>query len=165
MALVDHDQVDDGVVDLHLFQRHGDFGRNATRALQGTGSVLPARLQAIFAGCSPAIRWAVLRAGTGSYWVLHACATSRWNARQAAFCLVRKRFCSSSRMMRSTGSGKRPLPLPPPDRPGVQVCYQASTLPGATDQDIYLSPGQAQRLGCLIGGFMPDHLKRCQVAR
>jgi hypothetical protein len=42
VALVDHDQVDDGVVDLHLFQRHGDFGRNATRALQGTGSVLPA---------------------------------------------------------------------------------------------------------------------------
>ena len=30
------------LVDLHLFQRHGDFGRNATRALQGTGSVLPA---------------------------------------------------------------------------------------------------------------------------
>jgi hypothetical protein len=54
-----------------------------------------------------------------------------------------------------------PLPLPPPDRPGVRsVTGQA--LPGATDQDIYLSPGQAQRLGCLIGGFMPDHLKRCQ---
>ncbi|CAM3167252.1 hypothetical protein PSFL111601_08970 [Pseudomonas floridensis] len=88
---------------------------------KGRAASCPPRLRAIFAGCSPAIRWAtVLRAGTGSFWVLHACATSRWNAARLRFCLVRKRFCSSSRMMRSTGSGKRPLPLPPPDRPGVR---------------------------------------------
>jgi hypothetical protein len=42
---------------------------------------------------------------------------------------------------------------------GSQVRHQASTLPGTADQDIYLPPGQAQRLGCRIGGFMPDRLR------
>ena len=62
----------------------------------------------------------VLRAGTRSFCALQACATSRWNAARLRFCLVRKRFCSNSRMMRSTDSGKRPLPFPPPDWPGTR---------------------------------------------
>jgi hypothetical protein len=35
-------------------------------------------------------------------------------------------------------------------------------LPGAVDQDVDLTPGQAKRLSSGVGGFMPDHLKRCQ---
>jgi hypothetical protein len=35
-------------------------------------------------------------------------------------------------------------------------------LPGTADQDIHLPPGQAKRVSSGIGGFMPDHIKRCQ---
>lgn len=43
-----------------------------------------------------------------------ACTTSRLNAARLRFCLVRNRFCNSSRMMRPTSSDKCPLLLPPP---------------------------------------------------
>ena len=41
---------------------------------------------------------------------------------------------------------------------GCQVRYQAGPLPGATDQDIDLPPGQAEGLGCGVGGLVADHL-------
>ncbi len=40
VALVHHDQVDDRVVDLHLFQRRGDWWRNTTHTLQVAGGIL-----------------------------------------------------------------------------------------------------------------------------
>lgn len=103
----------------------------------------------------------MLRAGTGSFWVLHACATSRWNA-AAAFLLGQEALLQQLADDALDRFRQAPLAFAAAGSAGRQVCYRASTLPGATDQDIYLSPGQAQRLGCLIGGFMPDHLKRCQ---
>ena len=48
VALVHHDQIDDGVVDLYLFQRHRDFGRNAAGALQGAGRIRPAPASGYF---------------------------------------------------------------------------------------------------------------------
>nr|ABO36561.1 putative transposase [uncultured bacterium pMCBF6] len=78
----------------------------------------PSRSRVVLSGSRLAIRNAtVLRAGIRSFCSLHTRATSRWNAAKLRFCLVRKRFCSSSRMIRSTDSGKRPLPLPPLDCP------------------------------------------------
>ena len=121
VALVDHDQVDDRVVDLHLLQRRGHGRRLAAHTLQVTGGILafPAAddLARVKAGDPQAT---VLRAGTRSFEPCTPAVTSRWNAARLRFCLVRNRFCSSSRMMRSTGSGKRPLPLPPPDWPGTR---------------------------------------------
>lgn len=63
VALIDDDQIDDCVVDLHLLQRYSDFGRDAAGALQVTGGILAApaardfsRVQASDASPSPAVR-------------------------------------------------------------------------------------------------------------
>lgn len=45
---------------------------------------------------------------------------------------------------------------------GSEVRHQVGALPGASDQDIHLPPGQAQRLSSGVGGLMADHPKRCQ---
>lgn len=55
-----------------------------------------------------------------------------------------------------------PLAFPAAGLAGSQVRHKASALPGTVDQDIYLSPGQAQRLSGGVDGLMPHHLKRCQ---
>jgi hypothetical protein len=68
VALVDHDQVDDRVVDLHLLQRRGHGRRLAADTLQVAGRILafPAAsdLARIEAGDPQAT---VLRAGTRSF--------------------------------------------------------------------------------------------------
>jgi hypothetical protein len=97
----------------------------------------------------------VLRAGTGSFW---ACTPARLavERRQAAFLLGQEALCSSSRMMRARPVPASALAFAAAGSAGRQV-WPGQYPARATDQDIYLSPGQAQRLGCLIGGFMPDH--------
>lgn len=118
VALIDDNQIDDCMVDLHLLKGCSDFGRHAADACKPRAASGPPRLRATFRGSKLAMRSAtVLRAGAGNFCALHACATSRYRVARLRFCRVRNRFCNRSRMMSSRGSDKRPLPLPPLDCP------------------------------------------------
>lgn len=104
----------------------------------------PPRLRAAFRGSRLVTGKAtVLRAGTRSFCAFHACVISRYSAVTLRFCRIRNRFCNRSRMMSSTGGGKRPLPFPPLNRLRAWSVTKPEPY-RAPNHGVYLPRGQAQ---------------------
>lgn len=163
VALVHHDQVDDRVVDLHLLQRRGHGGRLAAGTLQAAGCVLAfptaSGLEWIEVGDPQRHGVARRHPQLLRFARLRDLAVER---RQAALLLGQEAFLQQLADDAFDWLRQTPFALPAAGSAANQVRHEPRALPGAADQDIHLPPGQAKRSGSGVGGFMADHLKRCQ---
>jgi hypothetical protein len=92
VPLVDHDQVNLGVVDLHLLQQSGHRWRRTPAARQARAASGPCRAVTCLTGSSPTMRRArVPREGTDQPRLRQILANFRYTAATDRLCRVRSR--------------------------------------------------------------------------
>ena len=158
VALVHDDQVDDRVVDLHLFQRRGHGGWHAAGTLQAAGRLLTFSAahgsHRVEVGDPPSHGIARRYPKLLRFARLCDLAVER---RQAALLLDQEALLQQLADDAFDRFRETPLAFPAAGSAGSQVRQETSALPGTVDQDIHLSPGQAQRLSGGVSSLMPHH--------
>lgn len=163
VVFVHHDQVNYRVIDLYLLQWRCHGGRLASCPLQVAGRILTfsaaSGLERINAG-NPQ------RHGVARWHSQLLCFTSLCDLaverRQAGFLLGQEALLQQFADDALDRLRQTPFALAAAGLTASQIRHNPCALPGATDQDIDLPPGQTKRPSSDIGGLMPDCLKRCQ---
>ena len=165
VALIDHDHVDDRVVNLYLLQRCCHGRRVAASTLQAAGRILAfppasdlARIEAGDPQCHGVARRhpQLLRFASLRDLAVERC--------QSPFLLGQEPLLQQLADDALDRLRQAPLAFATAGLAGDQVRHEAAALPGSPDQNVHLPPRQAQRLSSHIGRFVPDRLRLRQRA-